>query len=131
MRPTCPTTRPNVWAVPKSGRVRFAATPLGHDQIRAVVGNLRRALEDVRREEDLPERPLMVVNSHAHLDHVGGNAGFLAGFMMQKGRIIVCGDVGDAVGQLLQAAAQHLVVVAAQCVPGDIGMPAIVEQRVR
>ena len=40
------------------------------------IGNLRRALEDVRREEDLPERPLMVVNSHAHLDHVGGNAGF-------------------------------------------------------
>ena len=40
------------------------------------IGNLRRALEDVRREEGLPERPLMVVNSHAHLDHVGGNAGF-------------------------------------------------------
>jgi formylmethanofuran dehydrogenase subunit C len=29
---------------------------------------------------------------------IRGDAGFLAGFMIQKGRIIVCGDVGDAVG---------------------------------
>src|SRR5262249_27220519 len=28
---------------------------------------------------------------------VGGSCGYMAGFMMQKGRIVVCGDAGDAV----------------------------------
>jgi glutamate synthase domain-containing protein 3 len=27
---------------------------------------------------------------------IGGNCGYMAGFMMQKGRIIICGDAGDA-----------------------------------
>jgi glutamate synthase domain-containing protein 3 len=27
---------------------------------------------------------------------IGGGCGYMAGFMMQKGRIIVCGDAGDA-----------------------------------
>jgi CHAT domain-containing protein len=34
-----------VWAVPKSGSVKFAATSLGRDQIRSVVRDLRRALD--------------------------------------------------------------------------------------
>jgi formylmethanofuran dehydrogenase subunit C len=29
---------------------------------------------------------------------IGGNAGFLTGFMMQKGRIIICGNAGEALG---------------------------------
>jgi glutamate synthase domain-containing protein 3 len=27
---------------------------------------------------------------------IGGSCGYMAGFMMQKGRIIICGDAGDA-----------------------------------
>jgi methylamine---glutamate N-methyltransferase subunit B len=27
---------------------------------------------------------------------VGGNCGYMAGFMGQKGRLVVCGDAGDA-----------------------------------
>jgi glutamate synthase domain-containing protein 3 len=27
---------------------------------------------------------------------IGGSCGYMAGFMMQKGRLIVCGDAGDA-----------------------------------
>ena len=27
---------------------------------------------------------------------IGGNCGYMAGFMMQKGRIIICGDAGEA-----------------------------------
>jgi glutamate synthase domain-containing protein 3 len=27
---------------------------------------------------------------------IGGSCGYMAGFMMQKGRIVVCGDTGDA-----------------------------------
>ncbi len=29
---------------------------------------------------------------------IGGNAGYLTGFIAQKGQMIICGDVGDAVG---------------------------------
>ena len=39
----------------------------------ASIGN---ALIDLRRVEDLPDRPLMVINSHNHLDHNGGNSDF-------------------------------------------------------
>ncbi|MCP5186113.1 MAG: MBL fold metallo-hydrolase [Pseudomonadales bacterium] len=34
------------------------------------------ALAAIRRAESLPEKPLMVVNSHNHLDHNGGNRDF-------------------------------------------------------
>jgi glutamate synthase domain-containing protein 3 len=27
---------------------------------------------------------------------IGGSCGYMAGFMMQKGRIIICGDAGEA-----------------------------------
>src|SRR5262249_23046894 len=27
---------------------------------------------------------------------IGGNCGYMAGFMMQKGCIVICGDAGDA-----------------------------------
>ena len=39
----------------------------------ASIGN---ALEDLRREEGLLHRELMVINSHNHLDHNGGNTDF-------------------------------------------------------
>ena len=32
---------------------------------------------------------------------VGGNAGAFTGFMMQRGRIIICGDVGANLGDSL------------------------------
>jgi glyoxylase-like metal-dependent hydrolase (beta-lactamase superfamily II) len=40
------------------------------------IASIGRALEDLRREEGLPDRELMVVNSHNHLDHNGGNTDF-------------------------------------------------------
>ena len=38
--------------------------------------SIGRALEDLRQAEGLGDRPLMVVNSHNHLDHNGGNGDF-------------------------------------------------------
>ncbi len=40
------------------------------------IGSISRAVEDLRREVGLPERELMVVNSHNHLDHNAGNVEF-------------------------------------------------------
>lgn len=40
------------------------------------IASIAAALLDVRRAEDLPERRLMVINSHNHLDHNGGNTDF-------------------------------------------------------
>ena len=38
-------TRTFVWAVPKTGAVRFAAVPMGADRLAAIVGELRRSLD--------------------------------------------------------------------------------------
>ncbi len=40
------------------------------------IARIGAALEDLRREENLPDRDLMVINSHNHLDHNGGNTDF-------------------------------------------------------
>ncbi len=40
------------------------------------IANIRTAIDEVRRAESLPSHPLMVVNSHNHLDHNGGNKEF-------------------------------------------------------
>ena len=40
------------------------------------IANIRTAIEEVRRSESLPAKPIMVVNSHNHLDHNGGNNEF-------------------------------------------------------
>lgn len=40
------------------------------------IGNIRMAIDDIRAAEQLPERPLMVVLSHNHLDHNGGVSAF-------------------------------------------------------
>ena len=40
------------------------------------IANIRAALNEVRSNESLPDKPLMVVNSHNHLDHNGGNIEF-------------------------------------------------------
>jgi glutamate synthase domain-containing protein 3 len=34
---------------------------------------------------------------------VGGNCGYMAGFMGQKGKLIVCGDTGEAFGDSMYA----------------------------
>lgn len=40
------------------------------------IANIADAINDVRAVERLPDHPLMVVNSHNHLDHNGGNKAF-------------------------------------------------------
>lgn len=40
------------------------------------IASIREALDDLRKAEGLPEREPIVLNSHAHLDHIGGNAEF-------------------------------------------------------
>ncbi|MFT7685631.1 MAG: glyoxylase-like metal-dependent hydrolase (beta-lactamase superfamily II), partial [Candidatus Azotimanducaceae bacterium] len=40
------------------------------------IASIREAVNDVRRAEFLPDKELMVVNSHNHLDHNGGNNEF-------------------------------------------------------
>jgi glyoxylase-like metal-dependent hydrolase (beta-lactamase superfamily II) len=40
------------------------------------IASIARALADLRRAKGWPERELMVVNSHNHLDHNGGNTDF-------------------------------------------------------
>ena len=40
------------------------------------IASIGEALRDLRGAEDLPDRELMVVNSHNHLDHNGGNTDF-------------------------------------------------------
>lgn len=40
------------------------------------IANIKSVIAEVRRIESLPEKPLMVVNSHNHLDHNGGNKEF-------------------------------------------------------
>lgn len=40
------------------------------------IASIKTAITEVRKAEGLPERELMVLNSHAHLDHIGGNSEF-------------------------------------------------------
>ena len=40
------------------------------------IASIRTAIDDLRAHENLPARPIRVINSHAHLDHHGGNAEF-------------------------------------------------------
>lgn len=40
------------------------------------IASIKRAIADLRKAEGLPERELMVFNSHGHLDHIGGNYEF-------------------------------------------------------
>lgn len=40
------------------------------------IGRIRTAINEVRAHEGLPAKPIMVVNSHNHLDHNGGNQEF-------------------------------------------------------
>ena len=40
------------------------------------IASIRHAITEVRQAEDLPERELVVFNSHGHLDHIGGNHEF-------------------------------------------------------
>ena len=40
------------------------------------IASIGRALADLRRAEGWPDRELMVINSHNHLDHNGGNTDF-------------------------------------------------------
>ncbi len=40
------------------------------------IASIGRALADLRRAESWPDRELMVINSHNHLDHNGGNTDF-------------------------------------------------------
>jgi glyoxylase-like metal-dependent hydrolase (beta-lactamase superfamily II) len=40
------------------------------------VASIKHAIVEVRKAEGLPEREIMVLNSHGHLDHIGGNHEF-------------------------------------------------------
>ncbi len=40
------------------------------------IASVHHALADIRAAENLPEKPLIVINSHNHLDHNGGNREF-------------------------------------------------------
>ena len=40
------------------------------------IASIKTALAEVRKAESLPERELIVLNSHGHLDHIGGNYEF-------------------------------------------------------
>lgn len=40
------------------------------------IANIRQAIQEVRSMENLPQHEIMVVNSHNHLDHNGGNKEF-------------------------------------------------------
>lgn len=40
------------------------------------IASIKEAVNDVRKAENLPDKELMVVNSHNHLDHNGGNSDF-------------------------------------------------------
>ncbi|NIB38019.1 MBL fold metallo-hydrolase [Pseudomaricurvus alkylphenolicus] len=40
------------------------------------IASIKTAINEVRRTEGLPEKELMVLNSHGHLDHIGGNHEF-------------------------------------------------------
>lgn len=40
------------------------------------IANIKNAIQEVRKKESLPEHDLIVVNSHSHLDHKGGNSLF-------------------------------------------------------
>lgn len=40
------------------------------------IANIRQAIQDMRALEKLPQHDIMVVNSHNHLDHNGGNQAF-------------------------------------------------------
>ena len=54
---------------------------------------------------------------------VGGNTGFLTGFMMQKGRIIICGNAGEALGDSMY---EGTIYVAGNI--GSLGADATVEE---
>jgi glyoxylase-like metal-dependent hydrolase (beta-lactamase superfamily II) len=40
------------------------------------IGSIKDAIAEARRSEGLPQREAMVLNSHGHLDHIGGNYEF-------------------------------------------------------
>ena len=40
------------------------------------IASIKNAIAEVRKAEGLPERDIMVLNSHAHLDHIGDNHEF-------------------------------------------------------
>jgi len=48
------------------------------------IASIGAALHDLRREEGLPRRELMVINSHNHLDHNGGNADFAEAWVIEN-----------------------------------------------
>lgn len=40
------------------------------------IARISQAIDDLRKQENLPTKPIIVVNSHNHLDHNGGNQEF-------------------------------------------------------
>lgn len=52
------------------------------------IGNIKQALSDLRTAEHLPKKPLMVINSHSHLDHRGGNAQFGSVYVYKNQRAV-------------------------------------------
>lgn len=40
------------------------------------IASIKKAIQEVREAEGLPERDIIVLNSHGHLDHIGGNSEF-------------------------------------------------------
>ena len=47
------------------------------------IASIATAVEETRRAAELPGKPLMVINSHNHLDHNGGNAEFEAAWIIE------------------------------------------------
>jgi glutamate synthase domain-containing protein 3 len=54
---------------------------------------------------------------------IGGSCGYMAGFMMQKGRLIVCGDTGEALADSMY---EGVVFVGGKI--GALGNDAVVEE---
>jgi methylamine---glutamate N-methyltransferase subunit B len=54
---------------------------------------------------------------------IGGNCGYMAGFMMQKGRIIICGDAGEALADSMY---EGVVFIGGQI--ADLGNDAVLEE---
>ena len=48
------------------------------------IASIALAIRDLRRTVELPDRELMVINSHNHLDHNGGNSDFDHAFIIQN-----------------------------------------------
>jgi glutamate synthase domain-containing protein 3 len=54
---------------------------------------------------------------------IGGSCGYMAGFMMQKGRIVICGDAGEALADSMY---EGIVFVGGNI--GSLGNDAVVEK---